>query len=122
MAKLLILIAIIAGLYVFLPPMPATFWAAVPMLLVISVFFDAFRRGRRILAQRDEKAAAMDNASQVFAGILIFHAVWAGLNGPDPAATHSGVHGHGGDMGGFDGGGFDGGGGVGGGDGGGGGF
>ena len=114
MIKLVVLIAIIALLYIFLAPMPATFWSLLPLIIIAGVCFDAMKRGRTLLARRrDEKAEAMDQASQVMAGVTIFHAVWLGLTVPS-SAMPPGVDHHGGatgaDIGGFDGGGFGGGG------------
>ena len=112
MIKLVVLIAIIALLFVFLSPMPAAFWSLLPLVIIFGVLFDAMKRGRYVLARRrDEKMEAMDQASQVVAGVTIFHAVWLGLTAPAsamPPGAHYGA-GTGGDIGGFDGGGFDGG-------------
>ena len=111
MIKLVVLIAIIALLFVFLPPMPAAFWSLLPLVIMAGVFFDAMKRGRYVLARRrDDKMDGMDQASQMMAGVTIFHAVWLGLTAPGsamPPGTHHGA-GTGGDIGGFDGGGFDG--------------
>ena len=44
MIKLVVLVAIIALLFVFLPPVPAAFWSLLPLVIVFGVFFDAMKR------------------------------------------------------------------------------
>ncbi len=124
MLKLVGLIAIIAVLFVFLPAKPAAVWSIIPMLLLFGLMFDAHRRGKRLLAKQGMKEDTLVETSRMIGYVAMFHVMWVGFQGGDPATMQDGMGGDyagGADLGGFDGG-FDGGGGGGGDAGGGGGF
>ena len=114
MLRILVLLAIIIALFVALPPTPAVAWSSVPFLLLGALFFDAYRRGRRLLLARekDEKGDKYDplvDGSRFVMGMMIFHAVWVGI-GAGQGAAADGLHAHGmdgaggGDLAGYDGG------------------
>lgn len=95
MRRILILLAIIVGLFLLLPPTPAVAWSSVPFLLLAASFVDAYRIGRRQLLKREaaEETDTAVQASRLFAGVMLFDAVWLGLSGnaaamADPAALH----------------------------------
>ena len=118
MLRILILLAIIVALFLALPLTPAVAWSSIPFLLLGALFFDAYRRGRRLLLARKEEGredSAVD-ASRFFAGMMLFNAVWLGLSGGPAAADGAYAHGleGGTEFGGLDGGGFESGGGDGG--------
>lgn len=116
MLRILVLLAIIVALFVFLPPTPAVAWSSVPFLLLAALFFDAYRRGRRLLLRREAEAKddPLIEGTRWIGGIMIVHAVWTGLGATGPAMA-DGAHLHGmdagagmgGDFGGFDAGGID---------------
>jgi len=113
--RLLILLAIIVVLFLALPPTPAVAWSSIPFLLLAALFFDAYRRGRRLLLARraEGKTDSLVDSSRFLAGMMLFHAVWVGMSSNAPAMA-DGLDAHGmdgGDFGGFDAGGFDSGGG-----------
>ena len=54
--RILILLAMIGGLFLLLPPTPALAWSSVPFLLLTALFVDAYRAGRRQLLQREGEA------------------------------------------------------------------
>jgi hypothetical protein len=123
MVKLVALIAIVIGLFVFLPTTPAAVWSAIPMLLVFGLMFDAHRRGQRLLARQGAKEDTLVETSRMIGYVAMFHVMWVGFQGGDSGPMQDGMGGDyagGAELGGFDGG-FDGGG-SGGGDAGGGGF
>jgi hypothetical protein len=99
--RILVLLAIIIALFVFLPPTPAVAWSSVPFLLLGALFFDAYRRGRRLLLARekDEKRDELVDGSRFVMGMMIFHAVWVGI-GAGQGAAADGLHAHGMDVGG----------------------
>ncbi len=121
MMKLIALIAVVIALFIFLPTTPAAVWSIVPLLLVFGLMFDAYRRGKRILARQRMKEDTLVETTRMIGYVAIFHVLWVGLHGNDAQAGAGGDYAGGADIGGFDGG-FDGGGGGGGGDAGGGGF
>lgn len=101
MLRIFVLLAIIVALFLVLPPTPAMAWSSVPFLLLGALFFDAYRRGRRILLARkdDEKRDELVEGSRLVMGVMMFHAVWVGVGaGSDVAAD--GYHAHGMDGGG----------------------
>ncbi len=108
MRRILILLAIIGALFLLLPPTPALAWSSVPFLLLAALFVDAYRSGRRQLLKREEGEEATDTAvqaSRLFAGLMLFDAVWLGLSGDAAAMTDSAaLHGMdgGADLGGLD--------------------
>jgi len=121
--RILVLLAIIAVLFLVLPPTPAAAWSSVPFLLLAALFFDAYRRGRGLLLAR--KASDEDpliEGTRWIGGLMLFHAVWTGLG--SSSAMADGMYAHGMDAGmgadagglggGFDAGGIDAGGGDGG--------
>ena len=117
MRRILILLAIIVALFLILPPTPAMAWSSVPFLLLAALFFDAYRRGRRLLLARDTAATEdpLVEGTRWIGGLMLFHAVWTGIG--SSGAMADGMHAHGldagmgadfGDIGGgIDGGGFD---------------
>ena len=110
MLRILILLAIIVALFLVLPAAPAMAWSSVPFLLLSALLFDAYRRGRRLLLARqaEEKPDGAVDASRFIAGMMLFNAVWLGLDGGSSAADGAYVHGLDGGLGaGFDAGGFD---------------
>jgi hypothetical protein len=105
--RILVLLAIIAALFLALPPTPAMAWSSVPFLLLGALFIDAYRSGRRQLLSRESGAGAdtVVQASRLFAGMMLFDAVWLGLSGNASAMADSmSVHGMdgGADLGGLD--------------------
>jgi uncharacterized membrane protein YgcG len=107
--RILILVAIIVALFLALPPTPAVAWSSVPFVLLAALLFDAYRRGRRLLLARqaEEKPDGAVDASHFLAGMMLFNAVWLGLDGGASAADGAYAHGLDGDFGaGFDAGGF----------------
>lgn len=119
MLRIFVLLAIIVALFLILPPTPAVAWSSVPFLLLAALFFDAYRRGRRLLLARKAAGGAEDpliEGTRWIGGIMLFHAVWTGLG--SGGAMADGMHAHGmdagADFGGFDAGGIDAGGGDGG--------
>ena len=108
MRRILILLAIIGALFLLLPPTPALAWSSVPFLLLAALFVDAYRSGRRQLLKREEGEAEADTAvqaSRLFAGLMLFDAVWLGLSGNAAAMTDGmALHGMdgGADLGGLD--------------------
>jgi len=118
--RILVLLAIIIALFLALPTTPAVAWSSVPFLLLGALFFDAYRRGRRLLLMRkdDEKRDELVDGSRFVMGMMIFHAVWVGMGSSGAMAGGAHMHGMdaggGADLAGFDGG-FDAGGGDGGG-------
>ncbi len=114
MLRICILLAIIVALFLVLPPTPAMAWSSVPFLLLAALFFDAYRRGRRLLLARDTAATEdpLVEGTRWIGGLMLFHAVWTGIG--STGAMADGMHGHGLDAGmgadfggGIDGGGFD---------------
>jgi len=112
--RICILLAIIVALFLVLPPTPAMAWSSVPFLLLAALFFDAYRRGRRLLLARDTAATEdpLVEGTRWIGGLMLFHAVWTGIG--STGAMADGLHGHGLDAGmgadfggGIDGGGFD---------------
>jgi hypothetical protein len=119
--RILVLLAIIAGLFLVLPPTPAAAWSSVPFLLLAALFFDAYRRGRRLLLAGKPAGVAEDpliEGTRWIGGLMLFHTVWAGLGSSGAMADGMYAHGMdagmGADVGGLDAGGFDAGGGDGG--------
>lgn len=117
--RIVILLAIIVALFLALPATPAVAWSSVPFLLLAALLFDAYRHGRRLLLARkaEESEDTAVETSRFLAGVMLFNAVWIGLDG-NAAAMADGAYAHGMDggasLGGLDVGGFDSGGGDGG--------
>lgn len=111
--RIVILLAIIAALFLALPPTPAVAWSSVPFLLLAALFFDAYRRGRRLLLARkaEESEDMAVGTSRFLAGMMLFNAVWIGLDGNAAAMADGAYDAHGMDggagLGGLDVGGFD---------------
>jgi hypothetical protein len=111
--RLLVLLAIIVALFLILPPTPAVAWSSVPFILLAASFFDAYRRGRRLLLAReaDAKDDPLVEGTRWVGGIMLFHAVWTGLGTTGAMADGAQMHGMdagmAGDLGGFDAGGID---------------
>ena len=112
MLRILVLLAIIAALFLILPPTPAMAWSSVPFLLLAALFFDAYRRGRGLLLAR--KASDEDpliEGTRWIGGLVLFHAVWTGLGSSGAMADGMHMHGMdagmGADVGGLGGGGLD---------------
>ncbi len=109
MLRLVVLVAALIAIFVYVAFPAALFWAAIPGLLLFTWLFEAGRRGRRLLAKR-KKYDAMDEASRLAAGMIIFHGVWLGLTsgqaGAEPMSGEGmvnvdpGFSGFDGDMGG----------------------
>lgn len=109
MLRLVVLVAILVAIFVYVPYPAALFWAAIPGLMLITWLFEVQRRGRRLLA-KSKKYDAMDEASRLAAGMILFHGVWLGLTsgqaGAEPMAGEGmvnadpGFSGFDGDMGG----------------------
>lgn len=97
--RLLILLAIIVALFLVLPPAPAMAWSSVPFLLLAALFFDAYRRGRRLLLNReaDGKDDALADGARWIGGLMLVNAVWTGLG--SSGALADGMHWHGPDAG-----------------------
>jgi len=113
MLRILVLLAIIAVLFLILPPTPAVAWSSVPFLLLGALLFDAYRRGRYLLLKRktDGTDDPLVEGTRWIGGIMLFSAVWAGLGSTGAMADGGYAHGMdaglGADFGGIDGGGFD---------------
>lgn len=79
MIRLLLTGAVIGILFWLLPAGPAAVWSLIPGLLLAGILYDAARRGRVLLARRDDRAVT-DEATNLAGQFLILHALWLGLH------------------------------------------
>jgi hypothetical protein len=93
--RICILLAIIVALFLILPPTPAMAWSSVPFLLLAALFFDAYRRGRRLLLARDTAATEdpLVEGTRWIGGLMLFHAVWTGIGSTGAMADGMPMHG-----------------------------
>lgn len=78
MARLLLPILVVIGLFLLLPALPAAVWSLIPLALLGAALVDVYRRGRWIQARRKAKGET-DDATRLATQLTLLYVLWIGL-------------------------------------------